>query len=131
MTTIGRFNPMNITTEDLERADKIIREQDYNYQVNLSILYKLRSLINDKVRNAPDKKKAFRRAMERHDNSVIKRPEDKYPVPTGGEPMHVYLYVLRKIKSFGGTEFDEYWSEWISLMLYLLYIKFLFYYSDR
>jgi 1-aminocyclopropane-1-carboxylate deaminase/D-cysteine desulfhydrase-like pyridoxal-dependent ACC family enzyme len=106
-----RFNARNITKTDLERADKIIREQDYNYKVNLSTLYQLRSLINDEVRNAEDKKEAFYQAIEQHDNRVFKRPENSYSIPVGGQPIQVYLEVLRKIKSLGGTEFDEYWSE--------------------
>ena len=39
---VKRFDVRNIKQEDLERADKIIREQDYNYKVNLSVLYQLR-----------------------------------------------------------------------------------------
>ncbi|PFF30660.1 hypothetical protein CN327_22810 [Bacillus cereus] len=105
-----RFNARNITKADLERADRIIRERDYNYQVNLNILYTLRSLINDEIRNAEDKKKAFYQAMQRHDTRVLKRPEDSYPIHVGGWPFYEYLEVLRKVKDLGGTEFDEYWS---------------------
>lgn len=106
-----RFNSRNITKADLERADRIIREQDYKYKVNLTTLYQLRSLINDEVRNSEDKKKAFYQAMEQHNVGVFKRPEDSYPIHVGGQPIHEYLEVLRKVKSLGGTEFDEYWSE--------------------
>jgi len=106
-----RFNARNITRADLERADRIIREQDYNYEVNLSTLYQLRSLIKDEVRNAEDKKKAFHKSMQRHDNGVFERQEDSYPIKVGGQPIHQYLEVLRKVKALGGTEFDEYWSE--------------------
>ncbi|MGE7935805.1 hypothetical protein [Bacillus paramycoides] len=106
-----RFDARNITKADLERADRIIRERDYNYQVNLNILYTLRSLINDEIRNAEDKKKAFYQAMQRHDTRVFKRPGDSYPIHVGGWPFSKYLEVLRRVKSLGGTEFDEYWSE--------------------
>ncbi|WHS73258.1 hypothetical protein OF864_15440 [Bacillus cereus] len=106
-----RFDARNITKADLERADRIIRERDYNYQVNLNILYTLRSLINDEIRNAEDKKKAFYQAMQRHDTRVFKRPEDSYPIHVGDWPFYEYLEVLRKVKALGGTEFDEYWSE--------------------
>jgi hypothetical protein len=109
-----RFDLRNITTEDLERADRIIREKNYNYQLSMSemgTLHQLRSLINDDVRNAEDKKNAFYEAMKRHDDRVFKRPGDRYPIHVGGCPMYRYVDVLRKVKSLGGTEFDEYWSE--------------------
>lgn len=105
------FNARNIKKVDLERADKVIREGNYNYEVDLSTLYQLRSLITDEVRNAQDKKKAFQQSMERHDDRVIKRPGDSYPIHIGGQPIYIYLAVLRKVKSLGGTEFDEYWSD--------------------
>ncbi|MEH6982967.1 hypothetical protein [Priestia megaterium] len=107
----GRFNARNMTKEDLERADRIIREQDYNYEVNLDTLYQLRSLIDDEVRNAEDKKKAFYKSLQRHDNRVFQRPEDSYPIHVGGKPIYQYLEVLRQVKALGSTEFDEYWSE--------------------
>ncbi|ALC53183.1 hypothetical protein ACN91_16825 [Bacillus cereus] len=106
-----RFDTRNITKADLERADRIIRERDYNYQVNLNILYTLRSLINDEIRNAEDKKEAFYQAMQRHNTRVFKRPEDAYPIHVGGWHFYEYLEVLRKVKALGGTEFDEYWSQ--------------------
>lgn len=95
----------------MRRAHKNIVERNYNYEVNLNTLYQLRSLINDEVRTAEDKKEAFYKAMLRHDRRVFKRPEDKEPIIIGGQPIYIYLDVLRKIKSLGGTEFDEYWSD--------------------
>jgi len=106
-----RFNARNITKADLERADRIIREQDYNYEVNLTTLYQLRSLINEEVRNAENKKKAFYQLMQRHNDRVFQRQEDYQPIQVGGQSIHAYLEVLRKVKALGGTEFDEYWSE--------------------
>ncbi|MFA2569440.1 hypothetical protein IQ781_04325 [Bacillus sp. N447-1] len=105
-----RFDARNITKADLEKADRIIRERDYNYQVDLNILYTLRSLINDEIRNAENKREAFYQAMQRHDTRVFKRPEDFAPINIGGWPIYRYLEVLRKVKTLGGTEFDEYWS---------------------
>lgn len=106
-----RFNVRNITKADLERADRIIREQDYNYEVNLTTLYQLRSLINEEVRNAENKKKAFYQLMQRHNDRVFQRQGDDHPIQVGGQSIHAYLEVLRKVKALGGTEFDEYWSE--------------------
>jgi hypothetical protein len=79
--------------------------------VDVTTLFQLRSLINDEVRNANDKMKAFYNAMERHDFRTFQRKEDEFPIIIGGRQLHEYLKVLRKIKSLGGTEFDEYWSE--------------------
>ena len=107
---VKRFDVRNIKQGDLERADKIIREQDYNYKVNLSVLYQLRSLISDKVRKADDKKKAFYESMKRHDNTVFRRKQDTYPIQTGGRRME-YIETLKLVKSLGGIEFDEYWTE--------------------
>lgn len=59
MTTKERFNARKITKSDMERADRIVRERDYYYKVDLSTLYQLRSLINDEVRNAEDKGKVL------------------------------------------------------------------------
>ncbi|MCX2828371.1 hypothetical protein ORL93_21985 [Bacillus sp. DHT2] len=106
-----RFNARNITKADFERADRIIRERDYNYEVDLSVLYQLRSFINTDVRNAADKKQAFYEAMKRNDTRVIQRPKDDCPIHIGGQPIYAYLAVLRKIKSLGGTEFDKYWID--------------------
>ncbi|MDA1634014.1 hypothetical protein PDK11_14250 [Bacillus cereus] len=106
-----RFNARNITKADTERANKIIRERDYNYKVDLNILYTLRSLINDEIRDAENKREAFYKAMQRHDTRVLKRQEDFAPINIGGWPIYRYLEVLRKVKSLGGTEFDEYWNE--------------------
>ncbi|MFB5198601.1 hypothetical protein ACE198_27680 [Neobacillus sp. KR4-4] len=111
MTEMKNFNAKNITVADFERADRIFRERDYNYEVNISILFQLRSLINNDIRYAENKKQKFFEAMQRHDVRVFKRPEDDYPIHIGGRMMQEYLEVLRKIKSLGGTEFDEYWSE--------------------
>lgn len=47
--------------------------------------------------------------MQRHDTRVFKRSEDFDPINIGGWPIYRYLEVLRKVKSLGGTEFDEYW----------------------
>lgn len=106
-----RFNAKEVTTMELEQTDRNIREKNYNYEVDLSTLYQLRSLINEEVRNEEDKRAAFYRKMEKHDNSVFQRPGDDYFINRGGSSMSTYLHTLRKIKELGGTEFDKYWED--------------------
>ncbi|MDT9027879.1 hypothetical protein [Rossellomorea yichunensis] len=106
-----KFNARNLKRVDFEQAGRNIRERHYNYEVDITVLYTLRSLINDEIRNAENKKQKFFEAMQKHDDRVFKRPGDAYPIHVGGYPINEYLNVLGKVKSLGSTEFDEYWSE--------------------